>query len=344
MSITEINCAMLIINKLIIHDIPKHRKGEDGSPNYSEAESVISDQLRLFFQDKIKEALHKVQAIRICYKEELSAAANKTREIIASDSDFIEHSKFLASELFRIQKGNNAAGILLIMRGHIKDSSICCILKLERDHGAQINFNDSTKSFDVHSVENLLLTKKSKVFKVLLLVDRCNCNVDYDGYLIDYQSDMKHKKGISSFFLDFIGCVPYDDPKISTKNFYNYTRSFIENVEDPLLQSKYIQDLNSYLQKNQTSFSPQEFASDYLNSPAEQDAYRQFLISKDFGFNTYTKDNSLIENKVKKFSIEFENGISIHGNKGDLGSNVQLSKAENDMYKATITSKITVVR
>lgn len=52
---TRIDYSLLVIDKLIIHDIPRHKKNETGSgPNYSENESTITDGLRVFFQPQIR--------------------------------------------------------------------------------------------------------------------------------------------------------------------------------------------------------------------------------------------------------------------------------------------------
>ena len=38
----NVDYSQLIIEKLIIHDIPKHKKNEEGAPYYSESESIIT--------------------------------------------------------------------------------------------------------------------------------------------------------------------------------------------------------------------------------------------------------------------------------------------------------------
>ena len=104
----RIDYSQLIINRLIIHDVPKHKKQEDGSPYYSENESTITDGLRLFFQDKVKTALNGDQAIKVCFKEETgSSVPDCVNNILNSDISFIEKSKDIATNLFHFQKGNN---------------------------------------------------------------------------------------------------------------------------------------------------------------------------------------------------------------------------------------------
>lgn len=342
----RIEYSQLIIEKLIIHDIPKHKNGGNGTPCYSENESAITDGLRLFFQDKVKAALNSDQAMKVCFQNgTLSSVPNCIMNLLESDDDFIDSSKNIAMNLFNIQKGCNSAGILLIIKGRIISHQVCVILKLERDNGAQLVLDQTTRTFNVEEVRDLMLTSKTKVFKVALIVRRDNFSVDYDGMLMDYQINIKNKKGTKSFFLDFMGCFPYDDPKIATKNFYNYTRDFIDNISDILTRAKYTQDLNSYLQMNQNTISPREFANNYLICTEHKNQYEQFLSSKNFAFETYTKDNTLIDARVNKILLQFENGISILGSNGSLEGKVSLQRnEETDICTATINSRIKKIK
>ncbi|HEY5590176.1 MAG TPA: nucleoid-associated protein [Paludibacter sp.] len=339
----RIDYSLLVIDKLIIHDVPKHKKDELGAgPNYSENESTITDGLRVFFQDKIKAALNSDQSIKVCFKEETDSSVPLcAHSIINSDDDFVKLSKDIATNLYNIQKGNNAAGILLILKGRISTLTICVILKLERDNGAQLVLNAETKTFNVEEVHDLMLTKKTKIFKVTLFINRSISGTDYDGQLMDYQINPKNKKEINTFFLDFMGCIPYADPKISTKRFYNLTREFIDTIPNLIQRSQYIQDLNSYLRKNQATINPREFAEDYMTETQHKNQYRDYLLSKGFEFTTYTKDTILVNSHISRILVEFENGISILGTDGTFEDKVLLTEDEQTgECKAEIKSKI----
>lgn len=343
----KIDYSQLIIEKLIIHDIPKHKKNEEGIPYYSEKESTITDGLRLFFQDKVKSALNSDQAFKVCFKDETtSPVPGCIGELLGSDDVFIESSKRIAKSLFDIQIGSNSAGILLIIKGTIVTRQVCVILKLEKDNGAQLVLDQTTRTFNVAEVRDLMLTNKTKVFKVALIVDRNAFSIDYDGILMDYQINVKDKKGTNSFFLNFMGCFPYNDPKIATKNFYTYTKEFIDSIPDVLTRTKYIQDLNSYLQMNQNTISPREFANNYLVSTEHKNQYESFLTkSKNFAFEAYTKDNTLVNSHVEKILLQFENGISIVGSNGSLEGKVKLQRDEQtDICTATIKSRIKKIK
>lgn len=339
----RIDYSLLVIDKLIIHDVPKHKKNETGgSPNYSENESTITDGLRVFFQDKIKAALNSDQSFKVCFKDETeSSVPSCVNTIINSEDRFVALSKDIATNLYNIQKGNNAAGILLVLKGRISTLPICVVLKLERDNGAQLVLDEVTKTFNVEEVHDLMLTNKTKIFKVALFICRSQSRTDYDGQLMDYQINPKIKKELNTFFLDFMGCIPYADPKIATKRFYELTREYVDTITDPIQRSQYIQDLNSYLRKNQVTISPREFADDYMTETQHKNQYRDYLLSKGFEFASYTKDNTLVSSHISKILVEFENGISILGSNGTLEDKVTLTEDEQTgECKAEIKSKI----
>ena len=342
-----IDYSLLVIDKLIIHDIPKHKKNEiGGGPNCSVNESTITDGLRVFFQDKIKAALNSDQSFRICFMNETeSSVPSSVNAIIHSDDAFIEYSKVIAQDLYDFQQGNNAAGILLILKGHISTNQVCVILKLERDNGAQLVLDETTRTFNVEEVHDLMLTKKTKVFKVALFIERISFGVNYDGQLMDFQINIKNKKETNTFFLKFMGCIPYEDPKITTKKFYEYTKEYIETIPDLLVRSKYIQDLNSYLQKNQTTVSPREFANDYMIDTQHKNLYQSYLEERGFEFITYTKSNTLVNSHISKIMMEFENGISILGANGTFENKVNFSEdQQTGECKAEIKSKIKKIK
>ncbi len=186
-----------------------------------------------------------------------------------------------------------------------------------------------------------MLTQKTKIFKVALFILPENFKVKFDGLIMDYQIDIRLKKEATTWFIDkFLGCRAYEDPKITTQHFYNYTRSFSDTIPDDIDRAKYIQDLNSYVQKNTYTLNPKEFADDYLTTTEHKNDYRNYLLTKKFNFSSFPKDITQIERHVKKITLAFENDISIVGNKGTFDKKVKLEKLENGKIKAEVISKI----
>jgi len=265
----EVKLNTIVIKNVIVHSIPRHKKNADGEvePKYSKQESKLSDGLKIFFKDKIIQALDSDKSFKICFdNSSTSPVSYISKQLLGSSGDdFINHSKSLAKHLFDIQVGSNPEGILVCIFGTINLKNTCFFLKLEMDKGVQLTLDPKTDSYDIEEVENLMLTQKTRIYKVAMFILREDFSADYDGKTMDYQIDIKQKKNVTTWFIEkFLGCYAYEDPKITTQKFYNLTRAFIDTIEEPIEQAKYIQDLNSYVQKNVLSLSPQEFADDYL--------------------------------------------------------------------------------
>ena len=345
----KIQLNTILVEKVIVHSIPKHQKNElSTEPKYSKMESKLSHGLKLFFRDKITQALGSDRAFKICFNDSnISPVSYLVNEMLLDiNSAFIEHSKTLAKHLFETQIGSNAAGILVLISGKVNQSyNTCFILKLEMDKGMQLTLDPKTDSYDIGEVENLMLTQKTKIFKVAMFILRNDIDANYDGFIMDYQIDMKVKKDITTWFIDrFLGCIAYEDPKITTQKFYNLTRAYIDMLEEPIDRAKYLQDLNSYVQKNNTTLSPREFAEDYLGTTELKSNYKSFLESKNFNYSSFLKDITQIDRQVKRISVLFDNDIMIIGNKGTFKDNVKFEKLKDGKTKAEITSKIKIVK
>lgn len=340
----KIDTSTIEISKIIVHDIPKHKKGEEGiEPNCSEQESKLPDTLNKFFKDKVIQALSSDKSFKICFEpENTSPISWIMADFLKSDgSEIVKQSKLIAKQLFDIQVGYNAPGILVVIFGKINDFNTCIILKLEKDMGAQLTLDPKTKSFNIEEVRDLMLTQKTKIFKVAMFLQREDLSLNYDGLIMDYQIDIREKKEVTTWFIDkFLGCKAFEDPKITTQHFYNYTRTYINTIDDQLEKAKYIQDLNSYVQKNTLTLSAKDFADDYLSTTERRDDYRNYLMTKKFQFTSFPKDISQINRQIKKITLTFDNDITIIGNKGTFDNKVKLEKLENGQTKAEIISKI----
>ena len=340
----KIDTTTILIEQIIVHDIPKHKKGEKGiEPNYSEQESKLTQGLRNFFKDKVVQALGSDKSFKICFNEESDSPASWiTNEVLKSDgSNFVLQSKEITKHLFEIQVGYNAAGILVAIFGKVNSFNTCIILKLEKDKGAQLTLDPKTHSYNIAEVEDLMLTQKTKIFKVAMFILRDDFKAKYDGVIMDYQIDIKEKKEVTTWFMDkFLGCRAFEDPKITTQRFYNHTRAYINTIQDDIDRAKYIQDLNSYVQKNSLTLNPKEFADDYLRTTAHRNDYKNFLQTKKFKFTSFPKDLTQIDRQVRKITLTFDNDISIVGNKGTFDKKVKLEKLNNGQTRAEVTSKI----
>ncbi|MFP9118367.1 nucleoid-associated protein [Flavobacterium sp. RNTU_13] len=343
----SIDTGTILIEKIIVHSIPKHKKGDfTQEPQYSEQESSLPDDLRLFFKEKVIQSLGSNKELRVCYDtESISPVSTYIKQIITSEGkDLVEQSKLMAEYLYKIQDGQNASGILVIIYGKINDKSACVIIKLERDEGAQLELDPITKSFNIKNVKDLMLTRKTKIYKVGLFINKATFKVKYDGSTADLQIDPKSKKVVTTWFIEkFLGCIPVENPKTTTKKFYDYTTTYIQTIDDPVKKAKYTQDLNSYLQKNSHNISAKEFANDYMDT-SDKEKYGKYLTEKKFRMSEFPKDNDYIDSKIKTITMIFANDISIVGKKGTFSDNVKLENRKDGTTKAEVISKVKAVK
>lgn len=343
----KLDTSTIVIENIIVHSIPRHKKGDFSiEPEYSERESSLPDGLRVFFKDKVIQSLQSNKELRVCYDvESVSPVSTYINQIISSNgADFVEQSKLMTKFLFEIQDGQNASGILVVIFGKINSQNTCIIIKLERDEGAQLELDPKTKSFNIKDVKDLMLTRKTKIYKVGLFVDKSIFKIKYDGSTADLQIDPKTKKEVTTWFIEkFLGCVPLADPRTITKKFYDFTTTFIQSIDDPIKKAKYTQDLNSYLQKNSHRISAKEFADDYMET-SDKDLYNKYLKEKKFRMSEFPKDTSFIDNKIKTITMVFANDIAIVGKKGTFEKNVKLEEQSDGTTKAEIVSKVKSVR
>lgn len=256
----------------------------------------------------------------------------------------MEQSKLMTKYLFEIQDGQNASGILVVIFGKISNQNTCIIIKLEKDEGAQLELDPETKSFNIKVVQDLMLTKKTRIYKVGLFIDKSVFRIKYDGSTSDLQIDPTKKKEVTTWFIEkFLGCMPLADPRTTTKKFYDFTTTFIQSIEDPVKKAKYTQDLNSYLQKNSQSISAKEFADDYMET-SDKDLYNKYLKEKKFGMSGFPKDNSFISNKIKTITMTFANDVAIVGKKGTFEKSVKLEHQKDGTTKAEIVSKVKSIK
>lgn len=341
-----LDLGSFVIAKAIVHDIPKHKKGEvDTQPRYSENISTLNDGLKSFFIKKISSALKGEKTFQVCFNKHATTTVPQLITGIISDAknDFVGTSKEITKQLFSIQDGKNAGGVLVIILGEIDKNPVSVVLKLERDEGVQLDMDETTKTINIKEVHDLMLTEKTRIFKVALFCQKTIFKLKYDGLLTDYQIELRNKTGTDSFFMDkFLGCYAFGSPKIATKNFFNTTTEYIKTIEDPVRQTEYLQHLNSYMQMNKDSFSPKEFCESYLKSSNEKDSYREYIKARKIDFDkSYIKDTDQINNKIKRIVVLFENDIQIVGKKGSFGKEVKITKIKGeDKHKAEIISKI----
>jgi hypothetical protein len=336
------DAALLIVTSTIVHDVPKHKKDDtSGQVEYSERESDLNGDLKLFFKDKVSEAIGG-KGFKIVFDATFSSPVpTLIKNIIDGRSpSFIDSSKEISKHLYDIQKGWNPAGIVVVIKGQVNRKKVAVIMKLERDEGARLKKHSREHYIDIESVRDLMLTKKTKLFKVGLFFDRADFNTDFDGYVCDNQISLESTAVVARFFLEqFLGCQLYDDMRKLTRQFFEATKEYILRVEDPIRKAKYYEHLLSYMNRPLRTIDPRDFAVNHFEQQDRHD-YEEHLVRNNMQVAPFEKDTELVKAHITKMMIDFENDVSIISRNGELGNRVILTDEGGGITKAEVRSKI----
>lgn len=261
----------------------------------------------------------------------------------------------MAQHLHAIQTGVNPGGLLAAIECRVGGRVALAILKLEREEGVRIAQSkvNGKRTFDLGLIKDLILTEKTKLFKIALFV--LDTHRRLEGTACDQQRGFLPRVEIASFFLNsFLGCQLRMDPSVSTKHFFQSGEQFFnEAVSDPIDRRTYHTHLLSELTSNRTSIDPTDFANTYLKTEHRQPFLEQ-LAQGDIPVQLFPKDNTLIADRLKTTVMEFQSGIQLAGPQEAIKDKVSLTKAgeavatdaatEGEEVQATFIDKLKRIR
>ena len=169
-------------------------------------------------------------------------------------------------------------------------------------------------TFNLEHLRDLMLTQKTKVFKVGLFVQMGNTLESIDGAVSDNQRGYYPTTEVADFFLKrFLGCKLREAPEITTKRLFQATEDFIRDViSEPEVKARYEIALLAELSSEAKTFAPRSFADRYLRV-ADRQVYISFLADVEIAPQPFDKDTDLIDTHLKRIQIDFESGIGVLG-------------------------------
>ena len=251
--------------------------------------------------------------------------------------DFVVFSKTIAQHLYDTQDGKMSDGLLAIVDCLLGYVPALGILKLERirgTHADQVQI-EGKYTFDLSTVQNLILHERYRLFKAAILQIENDTIV---GMVRDNQIG-RHSGSVASFFLtNFLGCMLREEPRVCTKRFYESAESFINelNVSGDL-KARYAQHLVSELCSNRAHVSASRFAEEYL----EEDHRMLFVrhIKQAHIPDAFVKDTSLISRHLRTMIMEFRHGVTISAKQEVFKEHVSIT-LENGLTKAVIVDEV----
>jgi hypothetical protein len=345
----SINFTRLNIEKVIIHEITRQALSDQKTPpHYSEIESPINDDIKLFLKDKVITTIGGSRSHEVIFDDDSNSPIPEiVKKLLDDDSDFVLLSKTIANHLNKIQSGRSPGGLVTIVIANIQNRKVVGILKLEREEGARLEQTqrEGRLTYDILHLRDLILTEKTKLFKIGLFFNEGLEEFGYEGKICDNQLSFTPNKEVAAFFLtSFLGCRLAGDPRVETKEFFISSQKFIkEKIEDPILQIKYNLHLLSYISNERRVINPRIFARANIGTTHQQQ-YINHLEENGIKIADIIRDTSLIEHKINKMILEFENGIKIIGNQESFDEKVSLEAMEDGRTRAEVVSRMKNIR
>jgi len=233
------------------------------------------------------------------------------------DSEFINLSTDFPIKLTAAQMSRKIpGGMVVVIKGKIGSASHPCviIIKAERQDGFTSGVN-SKGIITLDFLENLLLTPYQKFYKIGIFIKTGTNETtnDFEVYVYDHNMTLKDTNNAALYFYNgFLGLTIPVTAKFLTKQYFEYTRDFINSMPIDDGQKLDLQTgLYSYLKVDQTNIvSTKTFAEKYLEEKY-RDKYLSYMTSMDFPDNAITKDLELLKNSLKQRKITFSTDVKV---------------------------------
>jgi hypothetical protein len=337
-----IDLGMIHVDRLIVHEIPRHYVRSEASegPVLSDVESHLEDDVRNFFQERL------VSTLSGAYEVEFDPASGSAIPALVKGllsrrpPDFVKASQDLANTLHASQAGVNPAGLLTLMGISLGKRSGFAIVKLEKEEGARVERAQvgGRSTFNVSHLRDLMLTRKTKVFKVGLFIPG-----EGKGDIEALVSDTQKGSGtaVAFFFLsEFLGCKLKEVPEVTTKRFFDVTQRIInDEVESPETKARYQIGLIAELQNSHNAIRPAAFAAAAFDV-GDRGRYLEALAAEGLAAGTFAKDIGLIEPILRRIQWNFENGISVLAAPDLVGESLRIAAMADGRTKMEIIDRL----
>ncbi len=343
----DIDLARMHIEKLIVHDVPKRIAGTDGElACLSEVESPLTQDLDNFFCERVGTSLASA-----AFEVEVDPHSHSPMPGLILDhmceqkAGFVGMSQEMAKHLYRSSTGVNPAGLLIVIQASVVDVRALAILKLEKEVGvrAQQYTIEGKATFNIQHIHDLMLTERTKVFKVGLFVQEGEGLETIRGKVSDKQRGLRPRTEVAEYFLkDFLGCRLRQAPEVVTSHFFQTSQAFFEEqVEDAATKARYQIGLIATLGDQEAVVRPREFATRHLDT-RDRRRYLDALEAAQVPTTEFYKENNLISNQLKKIQWAFESGVILLAPPETIenGRNLSISSLGDDRTRVVIEDRL----
>ncbi|MET7801048.1 nucleoid-associated protein [Streptomyces decoyicus] len=333
----------LVVDQAIVHVVPKRAQGEELFPlQLSQTFCRLDEDVRYELQGKLRDVFARLGREVIEDPELKSPLPDAVRAFLGTGQDLVQVSGELAHTLRDSQGGNSPAGLLLVASARLDGQQALLMVKLEHETGMQTNeiVTDGLRTFAMQYLDDLLLTQKSKVYKVALFSEEGLDESRLQGWAADPQTS---GKDVARFFLEkFLGCRHQNDPRELTRRFHDTAMNWVNSrCTDSDTRMNYVLATMVELQNPTTMLDPTEFIRTHLREPDQAD-FAVFLAENDVPIGTFEKNTELISNRLQKMRVDLSNGAFLVAPVEAMqDGTIQVEDLGDGRTTVTVTSKVT---
>lgn len=340
--------ALLELNRLIVHEVPNRPVGGGGGqPVLSDEDRPFDEDVRDYFRDRITESLRSAAVDVLFDSSTTSPVPGLVQETLEHPRKLVSLSQQIASHLYVSQTGVNSGGLLTVIVGNLGDAAAATVMKLEKEEGMRVvqRRAGGHRTFDMQFLHDLMLTKRTKVFKVGLFVQESPGIGGIFGAVSDNQLGLTTDRDVARFFIHkFLGCQFAEEPEIVTKRVYEAAQAFInQDVLDPEDKGRYEIALISELQSNVKAFDIQGFADHNLKAQHRK-KFLDRVAQEHVAGHRIVKDLGMIRAVLRRIQVQFESGVAVVAKPDAFQEQVHMKSLPDGRTRLEIEDRLREIR
>jgi hypothetical protein len=284
-----------------------------------------------------------------------------TKMIEADDETFITLSHEVTDKLITAQHARNiSGGVLVIFSGTQgpEETNFIGIMKAEIHTAYEKKTDSDTDEIYLSFVKEALLTPTTRLYKTGAFFERANFNPNdtdlnnrWNVFVSDFQiSHTDGKAAAQYFYSNFLGFTYPLTSARYTKDFYEHTNIFIQEMDVPTTQKNDLMNaLITYLKTdNSPLVSAAEFADNYLEMNF-RDGFLNHMRDNGLPSIAFAKDIEHIKNKLNFRKVNFSKDIKISAPSEifqkfvTIGSDTYIDDAGNAQPCTVVTIKDEII-
>lgn len=315
----------LNFNRIILHNV--YKPNDEGRVNPFPSRELTQlvgaglDKLQQRISSVLGNGSHSLQ-MDIAQDGAASCFNCATRLLTDNDANFINNSVEIA-ELHTTAHTSKSwpGGTLVIIDGTAGAANKRCLFIIKAEQQAGFVGKEVGDKVVMDYLDNLILTPQSKLYKVGAFVELSRASVgdeirdsdDFEAYVFDSNIQAKDdRKAARYFYSGFLGLRIPNNSEQRTRDFFEYTKSFINDSELSTESKVDLQQaLHTYLKTDQSNtIQCSSFADQFMNEEL-RDNYADYMESKNFPTNAIVKDTSLIKKRLQHRKMNFSSSVKL---------------------------------